>query len=205
MNLLNGIKLFGRPLKIQFRSGSSHASQEVTSPCAQHGFANGSPSNPQLLAAASSNRYERNTENVLSGLSAGQRSFLSVDNLKKKAVMTFTWQQLSSHSGRHSSSPPEPLPGSQRSYTFPQSSASTAQWRSETGSALRKGRVSSYPYQSGHRHHSQEQKRLADYGSDYHFCGNREDYGPEDRNYGGWSQNYDSRSYRDGKWRPTRH
>lgn len=37
-------------------SGSSHASQEVTSPCAPHGFANGNPSSPQLLAAAHSNR-----------------------------------------------------------------------------------------------------------------------------------------------------
>ncbi|XP_063167135.1 RNA-binding protein 7 [Candoia aspera] len=202
MSLLNGIKLFGRPLKIQFRSGSSHASQEVTSPCAQHGFANGNPFSSQLLAAASSNRYERNTENVLS---AGQRSFSSLDNLQKKAVMAFTWQQLSPYSRRHSSSPPESVPGCQQSYSSPQSSAPPAQWRSETGAAPRKGRVGSHPYQSGHRHHSQEQKRLVDYGSDHHFRGNREEYCQDDRNYAGWSQNYDSRSYRDGSWRPTRH
>ncbi|XP_023576933.1 RNA-binding protein 7 [Octodon degus] len=42
MNLLNGIKLFGRPIKIQFRSGSSHASQDV-SLYPQHHVGNSSP------------------------------------------------------------------------------------------------------------------------------------------------------------------
>ncbi|KAK2508215.1 hypothetical protein MC885_021136 [Smutsia gigantea] len=43
MNLLNGIKLFGRPIKIQFRSGSSHASQDVSLSYPQHYVGNSSP------------------------------------------------------------------------------------------------------------------------------------------------------------------
>ncbi|XP_015668386.1 RNA-binding protein 7 [Protobothrops mucrosquamatus] len=180
MSLLNGIKLFGRPLKIQFRSGSSHASQEVTSPYAPHGFANGNPSSPQHLAAAYSNRFERNSENM----SAAQRSFSPLDNHQTKAMMTLAWQQVPSYGGRHSSSLPESLPGGQQGYSFPRSSASPAHWRSEPP---RKGRVSSHPYQSGHRHHGQEQRRVVDCGSNYAFRGNREEHYHDDRNYGGWS------------------
>ncbi|XP_026536748.1 RNA-binding protein 7 [Notechis scutatus] len=180
MSLLHGIKLFGRPLKIQFRSGSSHASQEVTSPCAPHGFANGNPSSPQLLAAAHSNRFERNTENM----SAGQRSFSSLDNHQSKAMMTSAWQQVPSYGGRHNSPLPESLPAGQQGYSSPWSSASPAHWRLEPP---RKGRASSHPYQSGHRHHGQEQRRLADCGSNYSFRGSREDHYHDDRKYGGWS------------------
>lgn len=43
MNLLNGIKLFGRPIKIQFRSGSSHISQDASTSYPQHHMGNLSP------------------------------------------------------------------------------------------------------------------------------------------------------------------
>ncbi|XP_013929835.1 PREDICTED: RNA-binding protein 7 [Thamnophis sirtalis] len=178
MSLLNGIKLFGRPLKIQFRSGSSHASQEVSSPCAPHGFANGNPSSPQLLAAGHSNRFERNAENM----PAGQRSFSPLDNHQTKAMITSPWQQAPSYGRRYNSLLPEPSPGGQQGYSW--SSASPAHWRSEPP---HKGRVSSHPYQSGHRHHDQDQRRLADCVSNYSFRGNREDHYHDDRNYGGRS------------------
>ncbi|XP_070622077.1 RNA-binding protein 7 [Erythrolamprus reginae] len=177
MSLLNGIKLFGRPLKIQFRSGSSHTSQEVTTPCAPHGFANGNPCSSQL--ASHSNRFERNTENM----SGGQRSFSPLD--QTKAMMALVWQQVPPFGGRHNPSLPESSsPGGQQGYPFPRSSGSAAHWRTEPP---RKGRGSSHPYQSGHRHHGQDQRRLAECGSNYGFRGNREEQYYNERNYGGWS------------------
>uniref|UniRef100_A0A670Y3T1 RNA binding motif protein 7 n=1 Tax=Pseudonaja textilis TaxID=8673 RepID=A0A670Y3T1_PSETE len=181
MSLLHGIKLFGRPLKIQFRSGSSHASQEVTSPCAPHGFANGNPSKPSCPSS----------DTGVVGILPGRRALLSSPLLLKvtqasclPTQMTSAWQQVPSYGGRHNSPLPESLPGGQQGYSFPWSSASPAHWRSEPP---RKGRASSHPYQSGHRHHGQEQRRLADCGSNYSFRGSREDHYHDDRNYGGWS------------------
>uniref|UniRef100_A0A8C0CWC5 RRM domain-containing protein n=1 Tax=Balaenoptera musculus TaxID=9771 RepID=A0A8C0CWC5_BALMU len=54
MNLLNGIKLFGRPIKIQFRSGSSHASQEVSLSYPQHHVGSSSPTStsPTVMNSA---------------------------------------------------------------------------------------------------------------------------------------------------------
>uniref|UniRef100_A0A670JU27 RNA-binding protein 7 n=1 Tax=Podarcis muralis TaxID=64176 RepID=A0A670JU27_PODMU len=146
MDLLNGIKLFGRPLKIQFRSGSSHASQDNNSPYSQPGYANGSPSSIQQLptTTASSSRYERNVDNISTESPTVQRSFSSPDNLQRQAVMNNMWQQ-SQYSGRHNSLHPEPSgfasPGHHPSYSFTQSSASSMQWRSETSAAQRKNRV----------------------------------------------------------------
>uniref|UniRef100_A0A670JXP8 RNA-binding protein 7 n=1 Tax=Podarcis muralis TaxID=64176 RepID=A0A670JXP8_PODMU len=146
MDLLNGIKLFGRPLKIQFRSGSSHASQDNNSPYSQPGYANGSPSSIQQLptTTASSSRYERNVDNISTESPTVQRSFSSPDNLQRQAVMNNMWQQ-SQYSGRHNSLHPEPSgfasPGHHPSYSFTQSSASSMQWRSETSAAQRKNRM----------------------------------------------------------------
>ncbi|KAL8173524.1 UNVERIFIED_CONTAM: RNA-binding protein 7 [Gekko kuhli] len=206
MSLLNGIKLFGRPLKIQFRSGSSHASQDGTSPYTQHGSANGSPSGASQLPP-SCNRYERSVE----CLPVVQRSFSSPDNLQRQVVMTnVAWQQ-SQYSGRHGSPHPEPSgfasPGHQPSYTFSQSSSASMPWRPEGVSAQRKVRVVSHPYQADSRHYGRDHARLSDGGSEHHFRGAREEYCHDDRNYGGWSHDYDNRreSGRDGKWRPSRH
>ncbi|XP_061448767.1 RNA-binding protein 7 isoform X2 [Rhineura floridana] len=211
MSLLNGIKLFGRPLKIQFRSGSSHASQDGSSPYSQHGSANGSPSSiQQLPAATANNRYDRNVDSVSTGLPTVQRSFSSPDNLQRQAVMNNMWQQPQ-YSGRPSSLHSEQSgfasPGHQQSYSFTQPSTPPMQWHPETVSAQRKTRVSSHPYQADSRHYSREQQRLGDYGLEHHFRGSREEYCHDDRNYGGWSHDYDNRreNYRDGKWRPSRH
>uniref|UniRef100_A0A663M266 RRM domain-containing protein n=1 Tax=Athene cunicularia TaxID=194338 RepID=A0A663M266_ATHCN len=57
LSLLNGIKLYGRPIKIQFRSGSSHASQDGNPSCSPHGAANTSPSGTPHPASSCS-RYE---------------------------------------------------------------------------------------------------------------------------------------------------
>nr|XP_056716674.1 RNA-binding protein 7 isoform X1 [Euleptes europaea] len=210
MSLLNGIKLFGRPLKIQFRSGSSHASQDGGSPYSQHGSANGSPSGA-LQLPPSCNRYERNVDSVPAGLPAVQRSFSSPDNLQRQAVMSSALWQQPQYGGRHDSPHPElpgfASPGHQPSYSYSQSSASQMPWRPEGVSAQRKNRVSSHPYQPDSRHYSREHQRLGDCGSEHPFRGARDEYCHDDRNYGGWSHDYDNRreSGKDGKWRPSRY
>nr|KAF6324775.1 hypothetical protein mMyoMyo1_008247 [Myotis myotis] len=82
MNLLNGIKLFGRPIKIQFRSGSSHASQDVSLSYSQHHVGNSSPT------STSPNRHERTVDNMTPSPQIIQRSFSSPENFQKQAVMT---------------------------------------------------------------------------------------------------------------------
>uniref|UniRef100_A0A2R8MF61 RNA-binding protein 7 n=1 Tax=Callithrix jacchus TaxID=9483 RepID=A0A2R8MF61_CALJA len=81
MNLLNGIKLYGRPIKIQFRSGSSHASQDVSLSYPQHHVGNSSPT------SASPSRYERTMDNMTSSAQTIQRSFSSPENFQRQAVV----------------------------------------------------------------------------------------------------------------------
>ncbi|POI22850.1 hypothetical protein CIB84_013403, partial [Bambusicola thoracicus] len=76
MNLLNGIKLYGRPINIQFRSGSSHASQDSNSSCLPHGAASLGPSGTPHPAS----RHDRNTDSmVAAGFPSMQRSLPSHD------------------------------------------------------------------------------------------------------------------------------
>ncbi|XP_075765921.1 RNA-binding protein 7 isoform X2 [Pelodiscus sinensis] len=233
MNLLNGIKLFGRPIKIQFRSGSSHAAQDGNSSYSQHGSANASPSStPQ--STPNSNRYDRSTDNMLAtGFTSSQmmqRSFSSPDNLQRQAMNSGTWQQ-SQYSGKfgsqHSDQSSYSSPGQQQHSSFNQSSGSQMQRRPDGSSSQRKNRMNSHPYHTDGRHFNREQ-RFGDYGSDHHYRGNRDEYSYEDRSHDpgsdhysrgnrdeycyedrshdGWSHDYNRReNYRDGKWRPSRH
>ncbi|XP_042332814.1 RNA-binding protein 7 isoform X2 [Sceloporus undulatus] len=138
-----------------------------------------------------------------------QRSFSSPDNLQRQAVMNNVMWQQPQYGGRHGSPHPDPSgfasAGHQQSYPYPQSSATSMPWRSDAVSSQRKSRVSSHPYPSEGRHYNRE--RANDYGSEYYSRGSRDDYCHNDRNYGGWSHDYDHRreTYRDGKWNPSRH
>nr|XP_055212498.1 RNA-binding protein 7 isoform X4 [Gorilla gorilla gorilla] len=82
MNLLNGIKLYGRPIKIQFRSGSSHAPQDVSLSYPQHHVGNSSPT-----STSPSSRYERTMDNMTSSAQIIQRSFSSPENFQRQAVV----------------------------------------------------------------------------------------------------------------------
>ncbi|XP_050777794.1 RNA-binding protein 7 isoform X1 [Gopherus flavomarginatus] len=235
MSLLNGIKLFGRPIKIQFRSGSSHASQDGNSSYSQHGTANTSPSSTPHSTPNSNSRYDRSTDNTLAtgftSVQMLQRSFSSPDNLQRQVMNSGTWQQ-SQYSGKygspHSDQSTYTSPGQHQSHSFNQSSGSQMQRRPDGSSAQRKNRLNSHPYHMDSRHFNREQ-RFADYGSDHHYRGNRDEYSYEDRSphdpgsdhysrgnrdeycyedrsHDGWSQDYNRReNYRDGKWRPSRH
>uniref|UniRef100_A0A2K6APS7 RNA-binding protein 7 n=1 Tax=Macaca nemestrina TaxID=9545 RepID=A0A2K6APS7_MACNE len=97
MNLLNGIKLYGRPIKIQFRSGSSHASQDVSLSYPQHHVGNSSPT------STSPSRYERTMDNMTSSAQIIQRSFSSPENFQRQAVvvsLNLYADQLSHEYGR---------------------------------------------------------------------------------------------------------
>uniref|UniRef100_H9GHW0 RRM domain-containing protein n=1 Tax=Anolis carolinensis TaxID=28377 RepID=H9GHW0_ANOCA len=92
MSLLNGIKLFGRPLKIQFRSGSSHASQDNGALySSQNGGLSVAQHQQQAPATNTNNWYERSTENfsAASSSSSVSRSFSSfpLENLQRQAVL----------------------------------------------------------------------------------------------------------------------
>ncbi|XP_001507009.3 RNA-binding protein 7 isoform X1 [Ornithorhynchus anatinus] len=207
MNLLNGIKLFGRPIKIQFRSGSSHVSQDTGSPYSQYG--NTSPSN--LPMPTPSSRYERNMENTSAGYNSGhmmQRSFSSPENLQRHAVMNNVFRSPGSqYGGKFGSQHPDhggfSPPGPPHGHSY--SSSSSSQRRQDSPLSHRKVRQNSHPYQSD-RHHSRE-PRYGDHGPDHHYRGGREDFCYEDRVQDGWSHDYDNRrdNSRDGKWRPSRH
>uniref|UniRef100_A0A673TSQ1 RRM domain-containing protein n=1 Tax=Suricata suricatta TaxID=37032 RepID=A0A673TSQ1_SURSU len=78
MNLPNGINLFGRPIKIQFRSGSSHASQDASLPYPQHHVRNSSPT------STSPRRYERTVDNMIPSAQIIQRSFSTPENFQRQ-------------------------------------------------------------------------------------------------------------------------
>ncbi|KAG9482530.1 hypothetical protein GDO78_011286 [Eleutherodactylus coqui] len=87
MNLLNGIKLFGRPLKIQYRSGSSHASQDTnsaaSSPLGNAGFSGNGPS-------SNGNRYDYSPDmrhDLSPPVPSYQRSYSSPDSLQRQAMV----------------------------------------------------------------------------------------------------------------------
>ncbi|XP_035201995.1 RNA-binding protein 7 [Oxyura jamaicensis] len=223
MSLLNGIKLYGRPIKIQFRSGSSHASQDGNSSSLPHGTANTSPSGTVHPA---SSRYDKSPDNMTAaGFSSVQRSLPSPDNLQRQGVMHGAMRQQSQYGGKYDH-PGFAASGYQHGHSFNHSPASQMQWRPDVA-ALRKTRMGSHPYYSDSRHFGREQRfgdrgpdycrgkrddygfedRGHDSGSDHHYRGSRDDFIYEDRNREGWSHDYDNRreNYREGKWRPSRH
>ncbi|KAJ8775572.1 hypothetical protein J1605_001292 [Eschrichtius robustus] len=199
INLLNGIKLYGRPIKIQFRSGSSRASQEVSLSYPQH-HVGSSPT------STSPSRYERTVDNMTPSAPIIQRSFSSSENFQRQAVMNSVLRKMS-YGGKFGS-PHLDQPGFSASvqshnHTFNQSS--TSQWCQDTPLSRQKVRQNSHPYIVD-RHYSREQL-YTDHGSDHHYRGNRDDFFYEERNHDGWSHDYDNRrdSGRDGKWCSSRH
>ncbi|KAI2653854.1 RNA-binding 7-like protein [Labeo rohita] len=87
LNLLNGIRLYGRQLNIKFRAGSSHINQEGKSPANSQ---NPSPANTP------GHRGGRTPEQMGSPSYSPpqhlQRSFSSPDTLQRQAMMNNMWQ-----------------------------------------------------------------------------------------------------------------
>ncbi|XP_051512021.1 RNA-binding protein 7 [Myxocyprinus asiaticus] len=87
LNLLNGVRLFGRQLNIKFRAGSSHINQEGKSP------ANSQNPSP---ASTPGHRGGRTPEQMGSPSYSPpqhlQRTFSSPDSLQRQAMMNSMWQ-----------------------------------------------------------------------------------------------------------------
>ncbi|XP_072551104.1 RNA-binding protein 7 [Salminus brasiliensis] len=90
MNLLNGVRLYGRQLNIQYRAGSSHINQEGKSP------ANSQNSSPTNTPNPRGGRYDRTPEQTSSPSYSPpqnlQRGFSSPDTLQRQAMMNNMWQ-----------------------------------------------------------------------------------------------------------------
>ncbi|ERE73775.1 RNA-binding protein 7 [Cricetulus griseus] len=89
MNLLNGIKLFGRLIKTQFRSESSHASQDANVSYLQHRVGNLNPT------STSPNSYERAVGNMTPSAQMVQQSISSSEDCQQQAVMNNVFRQMS--------------------------------------------------------------------------------------------------------------
>ncbi|KAM6043353.1 RNA-binding protein 7 [Chlamydotis macqueenii] len=224
LSLLNGIKLFGRPIKIQFRSGSSHVSQDSNPYCSPHGAASASPSGAPHPAPGCG-RYERIPDSaVAAGFPPAQRPLPPADGLQRQAVMSGAVRQPPQFGGKYEQPAFAPPGYAQAPHAFHPSPASQLPRRPEV-LALRKGRLGAHPYHADGRHFGREQRfgeRGPDYGrgkreefgfeergheAEHHYRAGREEPAYEDRHRDGWSHDYDYRreSYREPRWHPSRH
>ncbi|CAH2319456.1 RNA-binding 7 isoform X1 [Pelobates cultripes] len=202
MSLLNGIKLFGRPLKIQFRSGSKHLPQDsnnMSSPQMNDSGASvlGSP-------ATNGSRYDRNGDlmkysgNMLP-VQNFQRSYSSPENLQRQAVLNnIQWQQCTYGSSTplnqpcfSSSSTPSPSSSSQL-----YSNCQSTPQRYDSGNGHQRSRGNgSHPYLSESRHYQHHHHR------ENNYRGNTEEYYHDERNLESRSHGQRSGS----RWHPSRH
>ncbi|KAM6295694.1 RNA-binding protein 7 [Aegotheles albertisi] len=207
LSLLNGIKLYGRPIKIQFRAGSSHASQDGNLSCSSHGAA-GTPH-----PASNCSRYDRSPDSVAAvGFSSVPRALPSAEHLQRQAVMNSNlrppfgnkYEPPGYQPPAHAFHPP-PAPQPPRRPEVP---------------ALRKARLNTHPYHPDSRHFGRELRfdygrgKREDYGfeerghdAEHHYRGGWEEPAYEDRHREGWNHDYDYRreGYREPKWHPARH
>ncbi|NXD27158.1 RBM7 protein, partial [Spelaeornis formosus] len=204
LRLLNGIKLYGRPMRIQFRSGSSHAAQDVNPSCSPLGAASTSP--PGMPHPASS------CSRVADGVAAP--GFPS--SLQRQAVVR-TCPHRHRFGGKYEQ-PGFAPPGYLHAFhTLPGSPGP----RRPEGPAPRKVRLGGHPYTPDSRHFGRE--RFGDCGPDYgrgkreeygfdergheaeqHYRGGREEH-YDDRHRDSWSYEYRRESYREAKWHSARH
>ncbi|KFW85157.1 RNA-binding protein 7, partial [Manacus vitellinus] len=212
LQLLNGIKLYGRPMRIQFRSGSRHAAQDTSLSCSPLGAAGAIP--PGMPHPASNcSRYERVTEG------AG-----FPPSLQRQAVVC-PWHTLTGSMGwsclpfSESLFPVVIVRGCGNILLEPQKDNSR---RSEAPGI--QGVSVSLPLQAPNspslsplplpdeQHGTAAAPRgdsgfeLRGHDAEHHYRGGR-DEPYDDRHRDGWSHDYDHRreSYREAKWHLSRH
>ncbi|KAM8927253.1 RNA-binding protein 7 [Pelodytes ibericus] len=199
MSLLNGIKLFGRPLKIQFRSGSSHLSPDPKNDTFSPQRNDNGASATTSPSTNGNSRYDSNANGMkygenLSPVSNFQRSYSSPDNLQRQAMLnSFLWQhspyatgaQMSTSPG-FSSSSSSPLYSSHYTQTANQNTSRL----SESTHDKRKSRGNGFhPYLNEGQH----------YRRDHYYRGNLQEHYDE--------RSSESRSYehrKGSRWHATR-
>ncbi|NXN14360.1 RBM7 protein, partial [Indicator maculatus] len=208
LSLLNGIKLFGRPIKIQFRSGSSHASQDGSAAGSLHGAAGTSPSGTLHLAPNCSSASL--APHVPEGIkcSAGTPKPPTLFS----SQMNSTLRSQPHFGGKYELPGYAPLSYQHPPHAFHPPAALSVPRRPEPPAA-RKVRLSAHPYHAEGRHFGRE--RFGERGFDerghhepeHHYRGGRDEPAYDDRHREGWSHDYDYRreSYREGRWHPSRH
>ncbi|NWZ33713.1 RBM7 protein, partial [Brachypodius atriceps] len=212
LRLLNGIKLYGRPMRIQFRSGSSHAAQDINPSCSQLG---GPGTSPLGMPHPASN---------CSRVPDGMASPGFASSLQRQAVVRahthrhWLWKYtFGPQFGGKYEQPSFAPPGYPHSFHALPGSPGP---RRPEGPAPRKGRLGSHPYSPDSRHFGRE--RFGDSGPDY-GRGKRDEYGFDergheaehhyrssreehyDRHRDSWSYEYRRESYREAKWHSARH
>ncbi|NXP77699.1 RBM7 protein, partial [Ramphastos sulfuratus] len=200
LSLLNGIKLFGRPIKIQFRSGSSHASQDGGAAGSPHGAAGTSLSGTLHLAP--------NCSRIKCPGGATDPPALFLFSFQ----MNSTLRSQPPFGGKYEP-PSYAPPGYQYSHAFHPSAAPPMPRRPELP-AMRKGRLNAHPYHPESRHFGREQRfgersfdERGHHDAEHHYRGGRDEPACDDRHRDGWSHDYDYRreGYREGRWHPSRH
>ncbi|NXN96679.1 RBM7 protein, partial [Rhinopomastus cyanomelas] len=182
LSLLNGIKLYGRPIKIQFRAGSSHASQDgATNPSHPQSGCSRGPPKPYLTLFS----FQMNSTMRLQPQFGGK--------YEPPGFASAGYQHPPPHAFHPSSAPPrrpEP-PRKGRLNAHP--------YLAEGRHFGREQRFDPWgpDYGRPDRGHDPE----------HHYRGSREEPTCEDRHRDGWSHDYDYRreGYREGKWHPSRH
>ncbi|XP_056365705.1 RNA-binding protein 7 [Oenanthe melanoleuca] len=187
LRLLNGIKLYGRPMRIQFRSGSSHAAQDINPSCSQLGAAG---TNPLGMPHPASNcsRYERVPDGMAS---PGFQS-----SLQRQAVMNSAARQQAQFGGKYEQG--FGPPGFPHPFQAPPGSPGPR----------RKARLGGHPYAPDGRHAGRGKRD--EYGFEErhepepHYRGGRDEHYDE-RHREGWSYEYRRDSYREARWHSARH
>ncbi|XP_072283267.1 RNA-binding protein 7 [Pyxicephalus adspersus] len=201
MSLLNGTKLFGRPLKIQYRSGSSHIAQDTNSQIPQENttFGNGQASN--------GNRYDINEEpmNYSDPLPAPsyQRSYSSPENFQRQAVINSFYKQESTPGSRQlSSQPPTPpsVYSQNNSWYNPSSSHATPRRYDSPPGHRNSVNVTPSPYANYRKRDAREVEEdhfYRSHGQEEHY----RSHGQEDYNYRSRGQERVGRNLRkDPRW-----
>ncbi|XP_068098905.1 RNA-binding protein 7 [Hyperolius riggenbachi] len=191
MNLLNGIKLYGRPLKLQFRSGSSHVSQDANSTSHSSQENNLGAGN---RATPSDNRHDGNGDPVKyeqsHGVPSYQRSYSTPDNLHRQVMMNNYYQQESPHGARTHS------PDSPSSSSYPTNS----NWYNSSSTPSQRPYDATPSHRNERNHGSHPYKNEAYHNRDMYHRASQEDY--HYRSRGHEKPSSDPRN--DPRWYPNR-
>lgn len=183
LHLLNGIRLYGRPLNIQFRSGSSHINQEGKSPANSQ---NPSPANTPVHRGGRT--PEQTGSPSYSPPQHLQRSFNSPDSLQRQAMVNNMWQlqmqQLRQLNDAFQT-------GVQQQRGAGDSNSSRQDWAGQRGNR--------HSHQENSSHHGRDQHHGNSQSNHDHHRRDRADFYHHDDRSGGRNRNYTPERRRDSR------